>query len=347
MLASLSPSRDIFASSLSRRALALVLLSISLNNCSTFRDPDEVILEEDQDGDEFSDRLDNCPQRLNPTQQDFDENGIGDLCEAPLVIEMSCLRPPLESTRFSNSCAASISCEDALQSGEPNDYRVILDDLTLSDGALRGNFACAYLRGMKSIGSISLEGIFCRADLTEAQLSGARFVGERGGYQNLVAAGAELPELCAVQQDLSGANFQSAILSGAQLQKASLRNAKLRNADLQGASFIYTDLRDADLVGADLRGVDLRCADLRGVDLSRSDLRGVDLRFVWLEDSTFTDAQLDGALLPTGFPSGARLYVREQIDRRGESLEDGSPACSLEENQAITGCPSAEVCRED
>ena len=168
MLASLSPSHGFFTSSLSTRACVLALLALSLNNCSTFRDPEEVVLEEDQDGDEFPDRIDNCPRRLNPTQQDFDENGVGDICEAPLIIESSCLRPPLESTRFSNSCAASISCEDALQSGEPNDYRVILDDLTINDGALRGNFACAYLRGMQGMGSISLEGIFCRADLTEA-----------------------------------------------------------------------------------------------------------------------------------------------------------------------------------
>ena len=181
--------------------------------------------------------------------------------------------------------------------------------------------------------------------MTEASLPSLSLIGEQEGYRQLIAPGAALPDLCARDQDLSGANFQSADLSGAQLDKAKLEGAKLQSARLQTASLLYADLRDSDLSNADLREVKLDCADLRGADLSGSDLSGVDLRFVWLEGTRFTGAILDEALLPRGFPTGSQRYVREPIDGRGAMREDGEAACSAGASDELRPCARSEQCQ--
>jgi len=41
----------------------------------------------DTDGDDIADEEDNCPLVANPDQEDADENGIGDVCEEPVVVD--------------------------------------------------------------------------------------------------------------------------------------------------------------------------------------------------------------------------------------------------------------------
>ncbi len=95
---------------------------------------------------------------------------------------------------------------------------------------------------------------------------------------------------------------EGATLKGLHALNASLRDARLPAVDLSGARLDYADLiranlMDADLGEAVLRGATLSRADLREADLSNADLRNADLRNVDLRDARIEGAVFEGAML--------------------------------------------------
>ncbi|MFI5354173.1 MAG: pentapeptide repeat-containing protein, partial [Desulfobaccales bacterium] len=77
--------------------------------------------------------------------------------------------------------------------------------------------------------------------------------------------------------DLSEANLTGAQLSGANLSMANLRGAKLYNAKLNNAILHDTNLIMAELTMADLKDSDLAMAQLDYAQLFETDLRGANL----------------------------------------------------------------------
>jgi hypothetical protein len=67
--------------------------------------------------------------------------------------------------------------------------------------------------------------------------------------------------------DLSGANFEMAILKACDLSRVILRDTRCRGANFTLTKFTGADLRDADLSGCDCEGAEFRGADLRGADM--------------------------------------------------------------------------------
>jgi uncharacterized protein YjbI with pentapeptide repeats len=107
--------------------------------------------------------------------------------------------------------------------------------------------------------------------------------------------------------DLIGADLSYVNLSGAKLSDAKLVLADLSGADLSDADLRDADLRHAKLSGADLRGADLRHADLGGANLSGTDLSGANLPLANLSDANLSDADLSGANLSDVNLRGANL----------------------------------------
>jgi hypothetical protein len=77
--------------------------------------------------------------------------------------------------------------------------------------------------------------------------------------------------------NLSGLQFNTAILAGADLQGAYLQNAGLISVMLAHAQLQGANLADADLTGADLSAAQLQDADLRGAKLAGADFSGANL----------------------------------------------------------------------
>ena len=116
-----------------------------------------------------------------------------------------------------------------------------------------------------------------------------------------------------LQMDLAGINMQGLDLSGADLQKVDLSLALLQNTNFRGSNLrlavlAFANLEGADLSGANLskgkfwhtkaKGANFSGADLRYASLAKSGFTGADFTGAkWtralLEDSDFTDAQLD------------------------------------------------------
>jgi uncharacterized protein YjbI with pentapeptide repeats len=80
---------------------------------------------------------------------------------------------------------------------------------------------------------------FCRAELSDVDLSGVDLKGADFSYA-----------------ELSEANLSNANLRGCDLSFANLSQANLQNADLRGALLFSTDLRQANLQGAKLEKAD-------------------------------------------------------------------------------------------
>ncbi len=85
--------------------------------------------------------------------------------------------------------------------------------------------------------------------------------------------------------DLSGADFDMAMLAGANFRKSKLQRAKLTRANLTGADFTEAQLQRANLANAMLHSavfenVRLESASLQDAMLYLANLKGVDLRKV-------------------------------------------------------------------
>ena len=138
--------------------------------------------------------------------------------------------------------------------------------------------------------------------------------------------------------DLSGANFNGAVLT----------NTSFRLTKLDGAIFIGADLRNADLtaaradkaefLGANLDGATLHTASLDGASLRNADLRNTDLSYTSVRGTLFygskfskhtfsVDPKMGGQDFVcydenTQWPDGAipseGLFAKDQYDRKLE-----------------------------
>ncbi len=187
-----------------------------------------------------------------------------------------------------------------------------LDDATLIGADLRdAQLGCAEIdfkkilllsENRKAAGCTSAR----RADLSEANLSGARMAGV----------------------DFSRARLNSARLEGAELPYAALTGADMTSVDLDKAdmtggvlamntSFLGALLRGADLTGAQLQGADFSSAEMQGAVFSHAHLEGASLRSASLEA-----AALGQTFLQRADVSGANLTG---ADLRGAAIWDTLP----------------------
>jgi uncharacterized protein YjbI with pentapeptide repeats len=132
-----------------------------------------------------------------------------------------------------------------------------------------------------------------------------------------------------ISPDLKGVNLYDADLdnlnlSGTDLREANLRGAHLANSDLRGANLNDANLRDANLTNSDLSGANLDDASLRDANLTGANLNGANLRGAHLINSDLTDAHLTGASLRAAYLlctnlMGAALqntdFTQAQLDR--------------------------------
>lgn len=144
--------------------------------------------------------------------------------------------------------------------------------------------------------------------------------------------------------DLTGANFEYAILRGTSFRNIrfdessfigadlrcsewynieaaglNFRDADLRNAKISAANLKCTDFSSANTTGLKLEFVDLSGANLREADLSGnsfwgSDLSGADLSRAHVCRSSFTRANLTGANLNSVRLWRASIFRREDVD---------------------------------
>jgi len=87
-----------------------------------------------------------------------------------------------------------------------------------------------------------------------------------------------------IQQDLSGAIFNAAVLQG----------ANLFGCNLSGADLAYADLSRSNLSFADLQRATMKGANLRNADLSQANLENTDLSYANLQHATVKDASFNG-----------------------------------------------------
>src|SRR5690606_13530015 len=92
-----------------------------------------------------------------------------------------------------------------------------------------------------------------------------------------------------LNQDLSGANIQSAIMD-----KSDFRDCKMKGTDLRGTSLQKALLTRADLTGAKMSPLQFNAAD-GGVWMQRVNLSGAHMRYVVLRGADLRDAILMGA----------------------------------------------------
>jgi uncharacterized protein YjbI with pentapeptide repeats len=124
-----------------------------------------------------------------------------------------------------------------------------------------------------------------------------------------------------LNQDLTGANIQSAILDKSDfrdckmksidLRGTSIRNALLTRADLSGANMSPLQFNTADgntwMQRVNMSGSNMRYSVLRGADLRDAVLMGTDLSYAILIDCDLRRADLTGANLDGADLAGALL----------------------------------------
>jgi uncharacterized protein YjbI with pentapeptide repeats len=145
---------------------------------------------------------------------------------------------------------------------------------------------------------------FLRVQLTDADLSGARFTEGRLHDCDLRRAKVEGAQLGAWfgRSRLDEIDFTRADLQGADFSMASLENTSFRGLELAGMNFANTDCANADFSGANLAGASFqraRCfdANFAGACLVESDFIGTILHMANFDGANLTAAKLATAQL--------------------------------------------------
>jgi len=178
--------------------------------------------------------------------------------------------------------------------------------------------------------------IFCTADLSKANLKGAKlFEGNLWGVDlsqaNLI--GAKFTETDFVEANLHSANLSEADLSGSKFVHSNLINADLTMANLNNSIF-----RGAILINCKLTMADLSNADLFRANLSKANLENAILRNSNLREADFTGADLNNSdlqhshLIETNF-NNANL---ENCSVYGISAWKINLSCTNQSNLIIT-----------
>ena len=107
--------------------------------------------------------------------------------------------------------------------------------------------------------------------------------------------------------NLTGASLSFANLTGANLSKANLSSTRLSFADLTGTNLRSANLTGANLSSIDLTGANLSSTDLTGANLSSTDLTGANLVYADLTGANLSSANLVGANLSSANLLGAEL----------------------------------------
>jgi uncharacterized protein YjbI with pentapeptide repeats len=129
-------------------------------------------------------------------------------------------------------------------------------------------------------------------------------------------AGARLEGASFKGAQTEGTSFAGATLFGAsfiraKLDNAQLQGASLNGAQLQGASLVSAQLQGASLANAQLGGASLKGAQLQGASLNGAQLEGASLDGAQLQGASFADAQLRGVSLAGAELQGALLGQRQ------------------------------------
>jgi uncharacterized protein YjbI with pentapeptide repeats/Holliday junction resolvase len=137
---------------------------------------------------------------------------------------------------------------------------------------------------------------------------------QRGEYQLLKLAGADLRDVDFSGCQLDECDLSEALLDGAKFLGASLVRSSLAGASLLGADFSYADLHRADLEAVDATAATFVNAILTRADFARSRLQRVNL----------TESDLTRANLFKSDLSGANLSraLASQTNLRGVILDD-------------------------
>ena len=110
--------------------------------------------------------------------------------------------------------------------------------------------------------------------------------------------------------DLSGADFEYAVLTELDLSNANLSNANFERAELGLVTLVDADLREAIVTGTNLSLADLRNADLAGANLSGTNLAVSDLTRANVSGASFSGTILSGTALDSfngAYVGGAHL----------------------------------------
>lgn len=121
---------------------------------------------------------------------------------------------------------------------------------------------------------------FAGRDLTDGDLSG------------LNLSGCDFEEAILERVNFEGCNLQGARLNNAILTRSNLSKADLTGARCKGANFGLTNLEGANLSGTDLTEAVLGKANLTGASFERANLKGADLMEAVLENTNFASAAL-------------------------------------------------------
>ena len=137
------------------------------------------------------------------------------------------------------------------------------------------------------------------ADFSCSDLINADFTGL--GLRSARFEFANLRDVHFNRADLTSANFARAAAAHARFDSATLNQANLTAGEFHGARFSKASLRAIQAVAADFSSADFTGADLSNADLTGATLRFTDLTAAVMMDAHLEGANLEGAILPTGY----------------------------------------------